>query len=268
VVGVALTSSEDPSCLVGGEPQPPFYELQAALPAIWENDRVKALPLFPGDSHGEAAGINDLGQVVGWSGGCVSNTEAHALLWEKGRVVNLGSLGGAMNNFAQSINNRGEVTGGSDLAGDATGNAFLWRNGVMTGLGTLPGDSSSYGSAINDQGQIVGISCDIKFNCSPFLWENGTMTDLNTLIPADSNLQLLLASAIDDRGEIVGYAYDQSTGDLPAFLAVVRPSGSDNEAPAAQLNSIPKVTLPENVRTAVQQQLRRGRFGAPLLQPR
>ena len=43
------------------------------------------------------------------------------------------------------------------------------------------------------------------------------MIDLNTLIPANSNLYLLDASTINDLGEIVGYAYDETTGNLPLF---------------------------------------------------
>jgi len=265
VVGTSLTATQDPSCLVDGQPQPPFYKRQGALPAIWENGRIKPLAPLPGDSRGTAYAINDRGQVVGWSGDCVSNTTAHALLWNNGKVVNLGSLGGVTNNVAASINNLVEVTGNSDLSGDATYHAFLWRNGKMTDLGTLPGDYLSYGNAINDEGQIVGASCDINGNCRPFLWENGTMIDLNTLIPANSNLYLLDASTINDLGEIVGYAYDATTGNLPAFLAVV--CRDCNEAQAAAVSAAAKVALPDNVRKLVQQRLKSGRFGVRMTQP-
>jgi probable HAF family extracellular repeat protein len=260
VVGISLTATQDPSCLVDGQPQPPFYERQGALPAIWENGRIKPLAPLAGDSHGTAYAINDLGQAVGWSGDCVSNSTAHALLWKNGTVVNLGTLGGVTNNIAGGINNFGEVTGNSDLSGDATYHAFLWRQGVMTDLGTLSGDYSSYGNSINDRDQIVGVSCDINGNCRPFLWENGTMTDLNTLIPADSSLYLLSASTINTRGEIVGYAYDQTTGTLPAFLAVVSPDRTGNITSTVEVGTSPAIPLPDNVRKFLQQQQEKGRF--------
>jgi probable HAF family extracellular repeat protein len=266
-VGTSQTSTLDPSCLVDGLPQPPSYDVQGHLPAVWENGQVKALPLLRGDSAGQADGVNDLGQVVGQAGYCLY-TQVHALLWKYGKVINLGTLGGAMNNVGGAINNFGVVTGNSGLSGDATYHAFIWRNGIMTDLGTLPGDYSSYGQAINDLDQIVGGSCDINGNCRPFLWENGTMTDLNTLIPANSNLYLLYANTINDFGEIVGYAFDQTTGNLPAFLAVVNHHAAADAPPTAPLSANAKITLPDSVRTALQQQLKRGRLGVRFTQPK
>ena len=65
---------------------------------------------------------------------------------------------------------------------------------------------------------------------------------------------LLASTSINDRGLIVGYAYDQNTGDIPAFLAVPSPNGRVSEA------TFPKVTLPDNVRKLVQQRMKGGRF--------
>jgi probable HAF family extracellular repeat protein len=175
--------------------------------------------------------------------------------------VNLGSLGGIAGSSASAINNLGEVTGTSDLAGDATYHAFLWRKGVMTDLGTLPGDFSSYGSAINNRGQIVGGSCDIDGNCRQVLWENGVMTELNTLTPADSTLSILDAVTINDAGEIVGYAYDQATGNTPAFLALVS-SGGDNSS-AEGVRDDTKVKVPDSISKTAQQRLQRRRMGLP-----
>ena len=36
------------------------------------------------------------------------------------------------------------------------------------------------------------------------MWENGEIIDLNTLIPSNSNLQLVFALRITERGEIAG----------------------------------------------------------------
>jgi len=254
VVGDAETVVQDSTC---ESPQ-----VLQSLPAVWENRHVRALPTFEGDPDGYALANNDLGQVVGSSGNCSTNPSAHALLWQDGKVINLGSLGGVMNNEPQDINNLGEVVGLSDLAGDTTAHAFLWRNGEMSDLGTLAGDVSdveSVADGINNHGQVVGCSCGgPNGNCGAFLWQNGTMTDLNALIPADSPLYLLVPFGINDSGAIVGYAYQASTGDYPAFLAVPVRGGAPS--PDAQLKLVPKVTLPENLRKQLAQR-HRGRLG-------
>src|SRR5581483_6611707 len=98
------------------------------------------------------------------------------------------------------------VVGFSDLAGDSDGSpnfhAFLWtKRGGMIDLGTLPGDVYSQALGINDAGQVVGASYGPSFSTSrAFIYENGTMTDLNALIPPSSQLYLLFANDINDRG--------------------------------------------------------------------
>lgn len=253
VVGQSLTSAHDPSCLVNGQPAAPSYEMQQAVPAVWQNGTATALPMFSGDSNGTANADNDLGQITGSSGDCSSHPNAHALLWDHGKVTNLGSLGGAIHNTPAAINNLGQITGGSDLSGDSIQHAFLWTNGVMHDLGTLPGDSSSYGSSINNLGQIVGQSCDSNNQCHAFLWQNGKMTDLNTLIPANSQLSLYSGATIDDLGIVGGYAVDQSTATAPAF--VLFPSfGTSAQAPP--MEAVPRVAMPESLRSQIQHGMR------------
>jgi len=257
VVGMTETATHDPSCI-----PPQVLDFKAV---IWgpKAGQIQELPVIPGDSIGAALAINDKGQVVGTSGICFVPISfagaAHAVLWQNGSVIDLGGFGGVMNNSGLAINNAGQVVGISDLPGDTTTHAFFWQNGVMTELGTLPEDVFSMANDINSKGQVVGVSCDVNFNCRAFLWENGVMTDLNTLIPPDSPLYLTFGGGINDRGEIAGSAFDQNTGDAPAFLAI-----PVAESPVVPLsgNSIPKVTLPENIRKLLQHRMRFGRSGA------
>ncbi|MDT7811523.1 MAG: hypothetical protein QOJ42_1439 [Acidobacteriaceae bacterium] len=253
VVGVSLTTAHDPSCLSGGQPQPPYYDIQQALPAVWENGKVSTLPLPAGDSNGSAYANNDVGQIVGTSGDCVSNPNARALLWQNGQITNLGSLGGSSFNQPAAINDVGQITGGSDLSGDKTQHAFLWQKGVMTDLGTLSGDFFSFGTSINNLGQIVGFSCDINYNCRAFLWQNGSMVDLNTLNHSGSSLFLNDAETIDDLGIIAGYASDQTSPAALAFVAIPRFGGA---AQAPLTEAVPRVAMPDSLRTLVQQKIR------------
>jgi probable HAF family extracellular repeat protein len=154
-----------------------------------------------GGSYSEAYGINDAGQVVGYSE--TASGETHAFVAENGVMTDLGTLGGAYS-YANGINNAGQVVGGASIAsGDF--HAFLWKNGEMTDLGTLGGSfSEAYG--VNDTAQVVGWSDTASGELRAFLWENGVMADLNSLLdPADAAVwTLTIAYAINDAGQIVG----------------------------------------------------------------
>ena len=161
--------------------------------------------LFPGTNSGNAAGINNQGEIVGsvnLNGGPV-----RAFLYRNGLTTYLG------NGFAATaINNRGDVVGFTlpSFPSEGTSPAvsehpFLYRHGLMRDLGTL-GGSSAAATAINDVGEIVGWSSTTSnAETHPFLYSNGTMTDLGTLGgarpygPAQSS-----ALAINNWGQIVG----------------------------------------------------------------
>lgn len=220
-VGWAETDVKESNCSVS-----------AFKPVVWKNGKAHALPTFKGDGVGEAAWINDKGQVVGSSGSCgpfnpntgLYMVQNHALLWEDGRVINLGNLGGTggiAGNHACAINNRGEIVGHSELANDTTFHAFLWTKDKhkMEDLGTAPGDYASLGLGINDRGTIVGASLDTSFTPRAVIWNQGSIADLNTVIHGSSNLHLLLASSINDRGEIAGLAITEK-GEPHGFLAI------------------------------------------------
>ena len=260
VVGVAETAVHNPTCVA---PQVLDFEAVVWGPTAGE---LHELPPLPGDRVAVAVAINDRGQLVGASLSCGPvdpGRSAHAVLWEGGSVTNLGSLGGALDNVALAINNRGQVIGFSHLAGDVIEHAFLWKNGTMTDLGPLPGDIQSFASGIDEQGVVVGTSCDVNANCRAVLWQNGVIVDLNTLVASGPSFSLIAGADINQRGEIVGQAFDPRSGDTPAFLAI--PNSAEDAAglSAARVQSTARTetTLPENVRRALRQRLRHERFG-------
>ena len=70
---------------------------------------------------------------------------------------------------------------------------------------------------------MVGNNIDSSNNWSHgFIWQNHVMTDINTLIPADSNLFVINASNINDRGQISGMAFVHTgphAGEIHSYLA-------------------------------------------------
>ena len=118
--------------------------------------------------------------------------------------------------------------------------------------------------AINNRGQITGVSEDANGDMRAFLWQNGVMTDLNSLIDPNSPLYLLHGYGINSSGEIVGFAYVWSSGEIHGFLAVpIHPGGGESASSPAQggSNRGAKFALPENARKQLQRWLRFGRFG-------
>jgi|HubBroStandDraft_1064217.scaffolds.fasta_scaffold00771_8 probable HAF family extracellular repeat protein len=222
IAGWAETTTHDPTCI-----SPQVLQFEAVVYGA-NGEIQRQLAPFPGDSDSAATDINNLGQVVGISGICANAvggaSAAHAVLWENGTPTNIGNLGGVAWNTPTAINNHGVIVGFSDLPGDSAASpnyhAFIWtKSAGIADLGTLPGDSLSIAWGINDQGQVVGQSIDASGSSRAFFWQNGVMTDLNTLV-AQGPLSLVYANDINDSGEIVGGAYNSTTTDSPAFMAV------------------------------------------------
>jgi probable HAF family extracellular repeat protein len=214
IVGISETTVQDSGC-------PPSKPGKIISPAFWEKGEVRPLPTVDSDPDGFVQGINDQGQAVGSSGTCTS-IAIHAVLWENGTAFPLPDLGRA-GNAAYAINDHGQIVGYVQSADGTTIFAAIWQNGGVTNLHTLPGDFAAFATGINNRGQVVGNTFDSHFNWSHgFIWQNDVMTDLNTLIPADSNLFVIAASNINERGQISGMATvltGPDTGNIHAFLA-------------------------------------------------
>src|SRR5437660_3272303 len=240
VVGFAETANADPTC----PPTP------AISPILWEKGQAHPLPLVGTDSDGFANGINDQGQAVGYSGNCFFAT--HAVMWKNNTAFVLKDLKGTLSNVAYVINNLGQIAGKVRSADGTHYVAALWQpDGTLTTHEPLPGDLDAFATGINNQGQVVGNDFDSDFNWSHgFIWQNGVMTDLNTLIPGDSNLSVISASNINERGQISGMATvvnGPDAGNIHAYLATPVDE-SIGTSMADVVRTHPKSTLPADVR--------------------
>ncbi|MGA9565636.1 MAG: hypothetical protein WBS19_08950 [Candidatus Korobacteraceae bacterium] len=238
VAGYAETPVVDSGC-------PPY---KTTLAVLWERGNAQSLPTVGSDPDGVAFGINDQGQAVGYSGNCFFAT--HAVMWKNNTAFVLKDLGGTLSNVAYVINNLGQIAGKVRSADGTHYVAALWQpDGTLTTHEPLPGDLDAFATGINNRGQVVGNNFDSSFNWSHgFIWQNGVMTDLNTLIPADSNLFVISASNINERGQISGMATvltGPHVGDIHAFLAT--PTDQDlGPSVADVVPTNPKITLPAN----------------------
>jgi len=166
------------------------------------------LPVPP---QGSAAfGMNNSGDVVGWSYYSRTDPSISAFLYRNGQLTRLGQLNGRQNSWANAINDNGIVVGGSSGPSFSQEFPFVWQVAVMSDLlGGIPACQVPFSfncwataADINAGGDIVGIRMlnpDGASGCctaSAYLYSNGTFTDLSDSKSA--------ATAINDRGEIVG----------------------------------------------------------------
>jgi probable HAF family extracellular repeat protein len=153
--------------------------------------------------------LNEHGDIAGTSL-LAGDEDRHAFIHTGGRMIDIGTLGGNQSD-ALAINNKGQVIGRARTTNlPNSHHPFLWEKGQITDLGVAP---CTRGTAIsiNEHGQVVGgfggCSDDqdqIGF-FRAFYWQEGSpIVDLNELITPPSDILVDEATAINDRGEIVG----------------------------------------------------------------
>ncbi len=173
---------------------------------VWQNGQTTALALVDGDSSGIATGVNDQGQVVGYS---YTGGVYHSISWQNGQATQLPGLGASTRDYA--INDQGIIVGSAE---DSNGLAVATEivNGAVIQLPLLPGgylDNTTLADgrafAINDGGQIVGLSMTPSGVAHAVIWQHGTVADLGAIAGGG----LSIAEGINQSGvDIVGYAVD------------------------------------------------------------
>jgi probable HAF family extracellular repeat protein len=181
---------------------------------LWRSKQPRDLGLLAQGDYSSARDINDKADIVG-EANLVPSGKPQAFLWHAGKMKQLPNLPGGSVCSAQAINNSGAITGSCDLPKGA-GHGVMWRNGSIEDLGALgDGDAPSTALDINDQAQVVGTS-ELDDKLRAFLWDKGKMVNLNERIAPGSGWLLLVASRINNRGEILGRGYFR--GYIHAFL--------------------------------------------------
>jgi probable HAF family extracellular repeat protein len=198
-----------PMCIAGGAARaqvcPTWPYNTCAIE--WNGENISILGGLPGAVTSTATGVNNLGQLVGYSYVSIGsgNVLAVATEWSGGTVINLGGLTDGSEAFA--INASGQVVG----SGGNDGFAKEWSGGNTVDLGDLPGSIASNALGINDVDKIVGVSVfDINVGGGGLVgsphateWSGGNIMDLGGLPGSTGSV----AYGINNAGQIVGASY-------------------------------------------------------------
>jgi probable HAF family extracellular repeat protein len=170
------------------------------------------------------AGMNNLGQVVGW-GNNPSNLEA--ALHDGSSLRFLGSPSGF--SLAYGINDAGQIVGQYGL-----NQAFSYSGGTFTDIGT----TRSTATAINNAGQIVGTQQVGGWDSNGFIYANGALTSLTP-----PNTTGSVALALNNNGQVAGFVHDQLTPRAVIFenggvidLSASMPAAEYAESRAVDIN--------------------------------
>jgi probable HAF family extracellular repeat protein len=151
-------------------------------------------------NNAEALALNSHDQVAGW---IQQGPEQHAFLWDRGVLRDLGTVSGA-STMATGINDSGVVTGwGATSPTSGASIIFRW-DGEMHPLGCPAGTIHCEATAINARGDIVGQALTAEKTEVAFLYRDGAFHRLDDLAQGAPGWRLILASSINDAGQIAG----------------------------------------------------------------
>jgi probable HAF family extracellular repeat protein len=171
-----------------------------------------------GGTNSYGYGLNDLGDVVGES--FVNPSLSHAYLYHSGAMTDLGTLTStAFNSSAMGINNAMQIAGFSYFFNgyNTVPHAFRMSApggvpGAKEDLGTL-GGSYSWATGINNAGVVVGKTYDSNYSQRGFTYDTAIHDMGNAGYPS----AMVEATAINDSGQVSGYAHMSSSTPQEAF---------------------------------------------------
>jgi probable HAF family extracellular repeat protein len=210
IAGISANGTSDPYSLFG------FGTQTRAV--IWKQGHgpTDIGTLGGPDAATNASGINDRGQVAGFSytngtpnsvvTSCGTNIPTvDPFFWDGATMTDVGTLGGTCG-FPYAMNNSGQMVGQSDLKGDGVSNyhPFFWEivngKGKLTDIGTF-GGQRGIATWINDAGEVVGLASTRNNEIRAFLWKKGEKKENLGILKGDA---CNAAWGINSKTQIIG----------------------------------------------------------------
>jgi probable HAF family extracellular repeat protein len=230
---ISETAETDPN----GEDFCGFGDHLQCLAAIWRLGKLIPLPTLPGGNNAQAYGLNNFGQIIGFSETGVEDPTCatsvpfqvlryEAVTWEPNGVIRkLRPLRGDTVSFAFGINDQGQAVGASGLCSNTplppnnqpnAPHAVLWeKDGSVVNLGSIDGASANIATSINDAGEVVGNSHLPDGTVHPFVWgRNSGIRDLGAF-PGALLTVAPCCNTINNLGEVAGFWLDANFNQHP-----------------------------------------------------
>jgi probable HAF family extracellular repeat protein len=201
------------------------------LPAIWKHGNLTTLRPLPGGNNANAFGLNNRGQVIGFSENGVHDvtclqgmpkqvTQFQAVIWEPdGTPKQLPPLLGDTVSFGFGINNKGQAVGSSGLCSNVVlppglmgpfgPHAVLWEADSKTAIDIgYPEATVNLGNSINNRGDVVGGSIFPDGAGATWMWSKRTGRQRLPTLPEAFFALAPCCNTINDSGQITGFSVD------------------------------------------------------------
>lgn len=179
--------------------------------------------LTPNKTEAYASAINNAGQIAGYHNSNVLyrfyyTSINQAFRIDKGIIRSLGSLPEFPHSFSSAINKKGQVAGNMRSTNGDAERIFRYTDGSgLKNLGGVGEFNRAYG--INVFGDVVGQGRPSNGVLRGFLYTDAHgMLDLNKLIDSPKQWFILSATDINNKGEIVGYAFQKNDQKIHAVV--------------------------------------------------
>jgi probable HAF family extracellular repeat protein len=203
--------------------------LFAEQPATAQTYNVTDLGTIPGGNFSTALGINQSGQITGWSGTSevdIGGIPGSAFLYRDGKIEDIGPsfAKGSIGTAIAGDDKKGlpaddeqkrkvRIVGyGNNAQGETY--AFLYQDHFSQILGLLPGGTTSIAYAVNDSGEVAGAADDSQGQVQAVIFKDGNVISLGTLGATAGGGE---AFGINALGDVTGTA-DAANGDADGFL--------------------------------------------------